>query len=233
MKDGKVRIGINNGQYFETPVTFKEGTWQHIDLIYKAGVVTINGNTVKTGAMNGSKNNILSSNNFGNGHCFKGTIRNLVVKNLRQMTVLSKPEAVSCDGVYQSATRVHVDLGPRFVRDSFEMAFDFNCVAGKSPNDNILVLDTSYRSLIVGTKDGKVRIGINNGSQYFETPVTFKEGTWQHIDLVYKAGVVTINGNAIKTGTMNGSGNNILSSNNFSNGHCFKGTIRNLVVKNC
>lgn len=147
--------------------------------------------------------------------------------------VLSKPEAVSCDGVYQSATRVHVDLGKQFDRDSFELAFDFNCWSSKSPNDNILVLDTSYRSLIVGMKDGKVRIGINNGSKYFATPITVKEETWQHIDLVYKAGVVTINGNVIKTGTMNGSGNNILSSNNFSNGHCFKGTIRNLVVKNC
>lgn len=148
--------------------------------------------------------------------------------------LFAMPDELYCDGVYRSTAQFKVDLGNSLDRSSFELSFDFKREAGTSENDNILVLDSYYRSLSLEMNDkGKrIRIGINNGNKYYNTSVTFKEGEWNHIDLLYRGKMLTINGKTFSVGLLNGPGNNILSSNNYSNGHCFKGQIKNVVVKN-
>ena len=145
--------------------------------------------------------------------------------------ILSKPEVVECDGVYQSDARLHVDLGKKLDRNHYGISFDFKCASAASKNDTILVLDTAYRSLGLVLKSGNIGISVVNGVATHITPISFKLGVWQHVDLVFNDGEITLNGHVYTPGPLNGPGNNILSSNNFSNGHCFKGQIRNLVVR--
>ena len=147
--------------------------------------------------------------------------------------ILSKPESVYSDGVYMSSSRLHEDLGKQFNRNCFELSFDFKNDPGPNNSNNILTFDTSYRALgLIMRKDNTICVTINNAEKTFDTPVSFKPGEWTHIKLIYDNGRLTINDHVLQVGTLNGPGNNILSTNNFSNGSSFKGTIRNLIVRN-
>ena len=200
-------------------------------ILLKPKSTSTTGQNTSTG--NGTTTTATTSNTSTTSNSNTNTTTPSNTSTASSQVIFSHPAVINCDGVYMSNTRLHENLGSQLDRDCFEISFDFNSTPGKSDNDNIIVLDTRYRSLALVLKDNNtICVRTNNGSNSFDTPVTYKNGEWQHIDLLYNDGEVTINGNRINTGKLNGPGDNILSSNNFSNGHSFKGNIKNLVVKN-
>ena len=93
------------------------------------------------------------------------------------------------------------------------------------------MLDCSYRAFGLILLNNTIYVKTNNGDNYFDTKIEFKCETWQHIDLVYNNGSLYINGQTLDIGKLNGPGDNVLSSVDFSGGRCFKGYIKNIIVK--
>lgn len=160
-------------------------------------------------------------------------------------TVLAKPELIICDGVYNGPdwdydyrkTALYEDLGSMFNRRFFSISLDYYIIPSEegygpySDNNNIITLDTGYRAFGLVLRDNRILVETNNIDNFFETLVSFQCETWQHIDLVYDNGELIINNHRINIGPLNGPGDNILSSVNFGGGECFKGYLKNLVVK--
>ena len=150
--------------------------------------------------------------------------------------IVLKPGITSCNGVYgEGAVGLDVNLGSQFNRKCFEISFDYFISATDKDsvrNDNIITFDSSYRALGLIMKDGSIFVTTNNGSKYFDAGIRYKKGKWEHINLILIDGDLVINSKLIKVGDIKWSpSNNILSSRNFSNGHAFKGQIKNLVVR--
>ena len=150
--------------------------------------------------------------------------------------IVLKPGITSCNGVYgEGAVGLDVNLGSQFNRKYFEISFDYFISAtdkDSARNDNIITFDSSYRALGLIMKEGSIFVTTNNGSKYFDAGIRYKKGKWEHINLILIDGDLVINSKLIKVGDIKWSpSNNILSSRNFSNGHAFKGQIRNLIVK--
>lgn len=149
--------------------------------------------------------------------------------------ILTKSESIYCDGVYHGAdweydyktTALYENLGPQFNRSFFSISFDYYMIQG----DNIITIDTGRRVFGLVPKGNTIIVTTNNQDNYFDTLIDAMYEKWQHIDLIYDHGVLVINGKNLNIGELNSSSDNILSSVNFSNGRCFKGNIRNLVVK--
>jgi hypothetical protein len=147
--------------------------------------------------------------------------------------LLMKDGAVSCDGVYDSSAQLKETLDSKLNRSDFAISFDFNSAtdgSGSGKTDNILTFDSSYRALGLTMRNKTIHITVNNQRQVIDTGIPIRPGEWQHVDLAYKNGKITINGKEYQVQALNGPGNNVLSTNNYSNGHCFKGIIRNLLV---
>ena len=148
-------------------------------------------------------------------------------------TLLAKNESYFCDGVYDSSAQIKETLGNKLNRNDFTISFDFNSATDGSESariNNILTLDSFYRSLGLAMKNKTIHVTVNNQRQDIDTGIPIKPGEWQHVDLSFTNGQITINGKEYQVGTLNGPGDNVLSTNNYSNGQAFKGNIRNLVV---
>ena len=148
-------------------------------------------------------------------------------------TLLAKKESFSCDGVYESTAQIKETIDNKLNRNDFTISFDFNSAtdgSGSARINNILTLDSFYRSLGLAMKNKTIHVTVNNQRQDIDTGIPIKPGEWQHVDLSYTNGQITINGKEYQVGALNGPGNNVLSTNNYSNGQAFKGNIRNLVV---
>ena len=161
-------------------------------------------------------------------------------------TVLTKNNQVYCDGVYHGPhweynykqTALYEGLGDQFNRNFFSISLDYYIIPSDdgydskwSDNNNIIMLDCSYRAFGLILLNNTIYVKTNNGDNYFDTKIEFKCETWQHIDLVYNNGSLYINGQTLDIGKLNGPGDNVLSSVDFSGGRCFKGYIKNIIVK--
>lgn len=235
---GTIRVKTNNSRNeFDTAIPYSINQWQHIDMSYDEGILTVNGKVFQVGRLN-SRNNVLSNRNYSNGAAFKGHIRGLVVKSRKTepaTVILSKPETIDCNGVYQDgAIALNEDLGSKLNRNYFEISFDFyprSCDAN-AKNDNIITLDKSWRAIGLIMRNGSVYVTTNNGSNAFDTEFRFKLNEWQHFNLILDGEYVTADGKFLPVGAVQWSpNNNMLSSLNYSNCHSFKGSIKNLVVR--
>ncbi len=84
MKDELLYATVNNNS--SKPISlgfrFKPNKWQSFFITYDNGTLTVNGLvTRQIGKMNDPGSNIISSMNFGNGHAFKGYIKDLFVRS--------------------------------------------------------------------------------------------------------------------------------------------------------
>lgn len=152
--------------------------------------------------------------------------------------VLQKSGSVYCDGIYgsQSKSSLRENLGDSFNRNYFEISFDFYPLATDKDSislDNIITLDSSGRVFGIHMKDGILQATVNNSYSYpISLGTRFTPNKWQHLRLVYDNGTLKVNGTVTREiGKLNPPGNNILSSMRYSNGHTFKGYIRDLLVK--
>jgi hypothetical protein len=240
MKDGSIFVTTNNvSKYFDAGIRYKKEKWEHINLILIDGDLVINSKLIKVGDITWSpSNNILSSRNFGNGQAFKGQFRNLVVKTKSTLSIFDKKENIICDGTYNptsigqsSGKALNMNLGDQFNRNNFEMSFEFYPEAMSGRNDNILTLDTSYRSFGLIMLNDNICVTTNNQRNRFNTDIQVTCNAWNSVNLVYDDGHLTINGKSFQIGNLSEGRNNVISSMNFSNGHAFKGQIKNLVVR--
>lgn len=150
--------------------------------------------------------------------------------------IVLKPGITSCNGVYgEGAVGLDVNLGSQFNRKYFEVSFDYFISATDKDsvrNDNIITFDSSYRALGLIMREGSIFVTTNNGSKLFDSGIRYKKGELEHINLILIDGELVINSKLIKVGDIKWSpSNNILSSRNYSNGHAFKGQIKNLIVR--
>lgn len=145
--------------------------------------------------------------------------------------LLTKNDLVHCDGVYRSPSQINETIGSELNRKDFDIRLDFRSPSDGtvSPN-NIITFDSSYRSLGLKIQNKTIHVTVNNQKKDIDTGIPVTPGEWQSVKLAYKDGKVTVNGKEYEVGELNGPGNNTLSSNNFSNGQCFAGDIRNLSV---
>ena len=155
-------------------------------------------------------------------------------------TVLSKPEDVLCNGIYvhsnngANAKGLQEYLGDMFDRDYFEISFDYLILKGVNDSqqfDNIITLDTSHRIFSLVMEGDKILAKTWNGDHSFETPIHVAYNVWLHAALVYNNGILSINGSDIPIGKLDDIGDNTITTTNYSNGHCFNGHIKNLVVR--
>lgn len=239
LSGGTLWVKTNNFRnVFDTALPYSANQWKHIDLSYDEGILTVNGKVFQVGRLN-SGNNVLSNRNYSNGTAFKGHIRGLVVKSRKTepaTVILSKPDTVDCNGIYEggASKALEVNLGSKLNRRYFEISFDFNPLSSdpNAKNDNILTLDSSWRALGLVLRNDSVFVTTNNGSKSFDSGFRFQLNTWQHFTLILDGENVTANGKFLPVGAIAWStNNNVLSSLNYSNGHSFKGSIKNLVVK--
>lgn len=148
-------------------------------------------------------------------------------------TILTKNGTFSCDGVYNSSAQLKETLDSKLNRSDFTISFDFNSAtdgSGSSNTDNILTFDSSRRVLGLIMKNKTIHITVNNQQRVIDTGIHITPGEWQHVRLAYCNGKITINGKEYQVEALNGPGDNVLSTNNYGNGHSFIGSIRNLVV---
>ena len=155
-------------------------------------------------------------------------------------TVLSKPEDVLCNGIYvhsnngANAKDLQEYLGNMFDRNYFEISFDYLVLKGVKDSqqlDNIITLSTSHRVFSLVMEGDKVLAKTWNGSYSFETPLYLGYNEWLHVALVYNNGILSINGSDIPIGKLDDGGDDTITTTNYSNGHCFNGHIKNLVVR--
>ncbi len=161
-------------------------------------------------------------------------------------TIISKSESIYCDGVYHGpyweydykTTALYESLGRQFNRNYFSISFDYYIQKSDNgydyeyaPNTNIITLDTGSRAFGLKPWKNTIYAATNNYDNYFDTAIRFEFETWQRIDLVYDNGKLYINGRVLDIGPLTQSTENVLTSVNFASGLCFKGYIKNLIVK--
>ena len=159
--------------------------------------------------------------------------------------VISKNECVVCDGVYKGTADIKIDLGTSsFNRHSFQISCDFMIHPKQaSSNLHVLTLDYFKNTLSIFLKPAhpvdssstNVRypafVSVNNGKQTFAFG-TLLSNQWQHLDLRYCNGKLTVNDKVFQVGSLESvlQGNNYLSSQDAIHKTSFKGAIKNLVV---
>ena len=161
-----------------------------------------------------------------------------VTDSVNSKLVLQKGGTVYCDGIYgaDSKSSLRENLGANFNRNYFEISFQFYPLATDKDSvqlDNIITLDSSRRVFGVHMKNGILQATVNNSYSYpIDMGFRYSPNKWQTLRMVYDNGKLTVNGAITRQiGKLNDPGNNILSSMNFSNGHAFKGYIKDLIVK--
>ena len=171
----------------------------------------------------------------------EGSDKNIPQPKSPSRTILSKSELIYCDGIYHGPdweydykkTALYENLGPQFNRNFYSMEFDYYMLPDNGDNhvNNIITIDTGRRVFGLSPRGDVLLVTTNNQDNIFDSSIRVSYEKWQHIDLVYYNGTLYINGKCFEIGVLNDSSDNILSSVNFSNGNCFKGYIKNLVVK--
>lgn len=138
-----------------------------------------------------------------------------------------KMECVQC---YNNASAsFSIFIPASFNRFRFGISFDFSRELDTTP---IITLDSLKCSLNIHLINGYVHVSLNGGKKSISTSIYSKPKEWQHIDLMYQKGVLTVNGKSFQVGELEGvyGGNNLLSSKDFVNETSFKGFIKNVVV---
>ena len=159
-------------------------------------------------------------------------------------TVLSKPAQFYCNGVYsfpedhdKNASFFYENIGSQLNRSYFELSFDFySLYSPKESNDKplglaLLMFGRSGRWMGLCFKDGYIYVSTANHDHQFNTYIRFERSTWQSIRVLYDNGRLNINGKILAIGNLGSSGDHVLSSCDYSRGACFKGYLKNLVVK--
>lgn len=156
--------------------------------------------------------------------------------------VFFNPNIIFCNGVYEgpeweydyTRTALYHDLGNTFSRNLFEITFEYRLGQATDLSEymNIIMLSSDYREFGIAIYKGYLYIITDNHTNYYSTPIKAVAGTWQKVDVVYNNGDLNINGNQIEIRPIDSGGDNVLSSIDFSCGDCFKGWLRNIIVKN-
>ena len=160
-----------------------------------------------------------------------------VTDSANSKLVIQKGGSVYCNGVYGSgAVCLREDMGSKFNRDYFEISFDFYPLATDKDDinlDNIFTIDTSCRVFGFIMKNGHLHVSVNNDwTHSIDVGIRYTPNKWQSLWMVYDHGTLKVNGLVtLQIGKLNGPGNNIFTSVRHSNGHTFKGYIKDLIVK--
>lgn len=174
-----------------------------------------------------------------------GTINNDVIANNNRhirrptTTIYYRSTSIICNGVYHSISgdynhgnhELYYDLGDNLNRNFFEISFEYYISPSDIGNDmNLITLSEWYREFGLKITNSKIIVTTDNQNYLFDTEISVFSG-WNKINLVYNNGNLYINNQFIQIGPLDNDGDNVLSSINFSNGTCFKGTLRNILVK--
>lgn len=139
-----------------------------------------------------------------------------------------------CNGVYgNGAEGFSANVGIN--RNNFRIVFSFEAMESTKPQGQYaLVLSHGWRVLGVQlTNAGDINITTNNQRNTYPTGITYTMGESKQIDIEYNNGEMIVNGVRIPNVEIDRtSGDNNLSSTNFSNGMAFHGYIKNVRVYN-
>jgi chitodextrinase len=83
MKKGILQAVVNNDYFNPVDLGFRYAAnkWQHVGIVYDNGTLKINGLvTRQIGKLGEKGDNVISNMNYGNGHAFKGYIKDLIVR---------------------------------------------------------------------------------------------------------------------------------------------------------
>ena len=174
---------------------------------------------------------------------FEFTIEHIKADRVPENIIFASSQKYYCDGVYNpsaigedSPSALYVNLGNEFNRDFFEISLEYYMLPRDDSRDSngvLFSLDKGNRVLGVSLGD-YLDITLNNGEHIYGTAIKNQSDTWMKLDLCYDHGRLFVNGLSFTVERINDLGiygDNILSSMNYGNGECFKGYIRNLVVK--
>lgn len=147
---------------------------------------------------------------------------------------------IYCDGVWdkdgtKKARKLNANLGPTFNRNYFEISFKYYPCRTDQDGLNyetVLSLDQGYRIFNVVMRKGTIHVELNNGKTDINTAIKCVDHKWQSLIFIYDNGTLKLDTNKkYQVGKLGGMSNNVLSSMNYGNAHCYYGYFRDLVVK--
>lgn len=149
-----------------------------------------------------------------------------------------KEDIQYCDGKYDDKKDYFsVDLD-ELDRRHFRITFRFDANGYKGTwwagsEQYPLVLSEGWRVLAICLhENGYIYIETNNGRNKYNTGLTYKPNAGTKIDLEYNKGKLTINGVSMDVDMNEESGDNVLSSINYSSANAFYGSIYLVKVYN-
>lgn len=149
-----------------------------------------------------------------------------------ELVIYQSTNQFYCDGVYESdsgeATQDFSTDLEGLNRHHFSLSFDY----WPEKDGDVLVLSRGWRILSVYLKDDNtVSIKTDNGDHVYTTNCSYELNGWNHIDVEYNNGTLTVNGQKQQAQLNTEDGDNKLTSKNYSYGGAFQGKLKNIVVK--